>query len=54
MIASAALIVVEVVHSRFILFVSHQTSLKVYSNDRTHTHTDILICRDVPYYVRAV
>ena len=38
--SSPALIVVEVIRSRFILFVSHQTSLKEYSNDRTHrTHT---------------
>ena len=34
-----------------ILFVSHQTSLKVM---RTDSHTDILICRDAPYYVRGV
>ena len=30
--------------------------VQIYSNDRTHTHThtDILICRDAPYIVRGV
>ena len=47
----ASPIVVEVVHSRFNLFVSHQTSLKVRWTD---SQIHILICRDAPYYVRGV
>ena len=39
-VALAALIVVEVVRSRFILFVSHQTSLKTIQVTLTDSQTD--------------